>query len=476
MTTKSITSGHPVKTRVKQRQKIVRETSPGDSLACRLDVPKPTSSKTQPVSQRSWEDEETEVPSSARVSDAIGPTAGPMLATEEQRSDIDRIMASVNILQREIDSLKKTVEVLMDRKDHASQDFSESVDVPADDNIDVNGGLSELDALKLEIKMMQQRIKSLEHSKSTERRSSTVPDSAQVSRRPSFTNDEAPTLSKRAPSNGFVFSTTQTPMSAYFDAIPAPQIPVPKRHDAVDEYDSSSTSFPEDSKPKPVPPQRLFTTKPKTAINGSTSGGRHGPVSMPPPQTPCKASGQNINRRRDSYSVEVATRTALTPIKALTNSTSLPRTKPQTQEPSIGSAHNDLESHIYDDELDDDSVRPQSSTRSRSVSLSGYTQQPPSKTAQSRQFQKSESIQKHPINIHRRKSTPMAPVLARTPSHEYRPSTSHRESKRRKTTAPDANASNTPKWMAESRGLRSMGGRGGGQGLSVRIDNGRPFV
>lgn len=464
---KSITSGNLVEARVKQRQNSVVKTSPGDALARRQDVPKPTSSKKHPASQRRGrEGENTEAFSSDHVSDLFnGPTAGPMLVPEERGRDIDRIMASVNILQREMVSLKESVEFLMDRNGQESQDFSGDVDIPAGDTIKVSSGLSELEALKLEMKTMQQRIKCIENSRSTGRWSPTVLGSAQISRRPSSTIDEAVTPRKGAPSNGLVLSTYQTPMSAYFDGVLAPQIHAPERHDAVDECDSLFTGLPVESKPEALPPQKLFTTKPRTASNGTASRGRHGPVSMPPPQTPCKTPGQNIIRRRSSYSTHVATpRTALTPIIDFTNSVSLPRIGSQRQETSTGSLHSHPESHIFDDELDDD-IRPQSSTGP----FTGNSRQLASKTAHSRRHRTNESIQRLPSKTQRRTSVPVAPPAPKA-SNENKPSTSHRESKRRKTTAFDANTSTTSTWTAESRELRSTGSRRGGQGLSVRID------
>ena len=465
MNMKSITSGKFVKARAKQRQNPILGTSPGDALACRQDVPKPTSSKKHPISQRMGrEGESTEAPSSNQVFDlVIGPTAGPMLVPEEQGRDIERIMASVDILQREMVSLKKSVKFLMDRKGRASQGYSGDVGIPVDDSIEVSNGLSELDALKLEMQMMQQRIKFMEDSRSTGRWSPTVSGSAQVSRRPSSTIDEAPTLRTGTPANGFVLSTTLTPMSAYSDGGITPQIHAPERHDAVDGCESSSTGFPVNLNPNAVPPQKLFTTKPRTAINCTASRGRHGQVSMPPPQTPFKAPERDINRCRNSYSTDMGTpRTASTPIMGSTNSISLRQNKSQRQEISTDFHHSHPESHIYDDELDDD-VRPQSSTGS----CTGNSQKPASKTAHSRQYRKNESIQQQrlPCNTQRRKSVSIAPPAPKA-SNDSKPSTSHRESKRRKTTASDANTSNA---SAGSRELRPMGGRRGGQGLSVRI-------
>ena len=111
MTLKSITSEKSVKASVKQRQNLTLGTSPEESPACRQEVPKPTSSKKRPISQTMGrEGENTEASSSAQVSDpVIGPTAGPMLVPEEQGRDIERIMASVNILQREMVSLSRNL-------------------------------------------------------------------------------------------------------------------------------------------------------------------------------------------------------------------------------------------------------------------------------------------------------------------------------------------------------------------------------
>ena len=355
----------------------------------------------------------------------------------------------------------------MDRKGQTSQDFSGGVNIPVDDTIEASNGLSELDAIKLEMKMMQQRIKSVEDSRSTGGWSPTVSSSTQISRRPSSTIDEAPTLRKGAPSNGSIFSITQTPTSAHYDGVFTPRTLGPKRHVAVDRCNSSST--PVDFKPEAMPPRKLFTTKSRTATNGTISRGRHGPISMPPPQKPSKPPKQeDIHRRRNSCSIDMTTpRTASTPTTASTNSISLPRPKSQEQEAPKDSHHSNPESHIYDDELDDnddnddDEVRPHSSTSS----FTRNSQQP---AAHSRQTQKNESIQQRlPSKPQRRKSVSMAPPVAKASNNEIKRSTSsHRESKRRKT--------NASIWTADgSREVRSTGGRGGGQGLFVRIDSQR---
>lgn len=101
MTLKSTTSGNLVEARIKQPQNNILQTSPTDPSARRPRLSRPTSSNTYSATQRRGSEvEDMEAPSSDQVFDlTIGPTADPISILEEQRRDIDRIMASVDILQ-----------------------------------------------------------------------------------------------------------------------------------------------------------------------------------------------------------------------------------------------------------------------------------------------------------------------------------------------------------------------------------------
>ncbi|KAL9137432.1 MAG: hypothetical protein Q9175_001356 [Cornicularia normoerica] len=461
MTMKSITSGNLVESKIKQRQNRDLETTPMEQ-----NVLKPTSpQKHSALRERASEVRATEVHSSDQVIDlTIAPIADPLLTLKEQRRDIDRIMASVNILQQDMISLRQSVENLENRSDQASHDFAGDVDLLTDTITNVSSKLSELDALKLEMKMMQQRIKRMEDSKSMGRRSSTVLGSAHLSRRTSPTMNEQATPRNDAPSNGPPFSASQVPMSAYFDGLSAPQT-ASRRHDVMDGGDSSSKGLPLGSKAEALPPQKPFTPRPRASINGTASRGSHTPVNMPPPQIPPTGPEQNIMRRKSSTSSTVATtRTASPSITATANSTSLPRVLTQIEDASTGPHCDPHESHIYDDELVDD--RPRSSTGSSTRNAL----QPASKAADSRQNRKKESAQQPPSQAQHRKSVPPPTPEPSNERKITRGRTTHHDSKRRKTTAFDANTPSTSIWAAESRESESSSGRRAEPGLLVRVN------
>ncbi|KAF6236636.1 hypothetical protein HO173_005417 [Letharia columbiana] len=467
MTMKSITSGNLVEAKPKKRQNNVLDTSPKDPLASMPNLSGPTSSKQRSVPhRRGSEIEDTEAPSSGQIFELnIGQTADLMPILGEQRRDIDRVMASVNILQQDMISVRESVQHLEDRRDQASQDFAGDVDLLTDSITKVSSRLSELDALKLEMKMMQQRIKRMEDSRPTGRRSSTGLGSAQVSNRPSPTIDEKAIPRNDATSNGLLLSATQSPMSAYFDGLLAPQKTASERHNAVDGGDPPFQRLSLGSKAEALPPQKIVATRPRTLINGTASRGSHTSVNMPPPQIPRKGPDQSTIRHGSSTASDVATpRTASTSITGNTDSTILPRNISQLQETSTGSHQNNQDDHKYDDELVDD-VRPQSSTGSSTRN----SWQPAGKTAQNRADQ---SAQQPPPKTKRRQSVPVAPPISEPSdgNKTARGRTTHRNSKRRKTTAFDASTPSTSVWDVDSRDSRSSSGRRDEHGLLHRAN------
>lgn len=480
MTLKSITSGNLVEARIKPRQKNGLETSPKDPLGRRPSSLGPTSSKKySALHKRDSEVEHTETPSSDQVFDlTIGPTADPVLILEEQRRDIDRIMASVDILQQDMISLKDSIEHLEHRRDQASHHFVEDVDILTDNITKVGSRLGELDALKLEMKMMQQRIKRMEESRSTGRRSSTVLDSAEVSRWSSPTIDQALNTCNDAPSNGFL-SASQRPLSAYSDGLFAPRRTATEKPDVVDGGDSSYRGLPVGFNDEPMPHQALVTTSAKTSVNHTTSKGSQNPVNMPPPQVPRKGPEQKFPKRSSSIASHVAApRTASTSVTGTTKSTSFPRLISQMQEASSVSHYDDPESPIYDDELVND-LRPRSSTGSSTRSA----RQPANVNASSRQNRDNGITQQPPPRSQNRQSLPMrlpipererpgGPDIAGLNKQDQptRGLTAHRDRKRRKVTAFSTDTPSTSIWATDSRGSGSSSGRRNEQSLSVRIN------
>lgn len=460
MTMKSITSGNLVEAKTKQRQNGVRETRTANASARKLNLSPLTSSKKRSAPERRGSEvEDTEASSSDKV---IGSNVDPMAILGEQRKDIERVLTSVNVLQLDMISLKEAVRELQDRRYQASQDVAADVDLLTDSITKVGSSLSELDTLKLEMKMMQQRIKRMEDLRSIGRPSLTVLGSTRVSRRTSPTIDEYVTPPNDGPSNGWLLSGTRQPLSAHLDGLSATRKTASGRHDVVDGSDSPCQRFPSGFEAEALPPQRPFTTRPSTPINGTASRGGQTPINMPPPQTPRRGSEHSLTRGRSSTASNVVTpRTTSTSIKGNTNLTRLPQTGSQTQDASTGSHHNHQEDHTYDDELVSD-VRPST----------GNSRQPASKSAHSRHTQTNGSPKQPLSKTQRRKSVPMRPPTPK-PSNENkraRGRTDDHDSKRRKTTALDANTPSTPIWAVDYREPKPRGDRRDEERPIVRVN------
>ena len=418
---KSITSGDLVEAQIKQRQVYSLETSSKtttESVARRQTVPRPNSSHEDQV-LREWGSEvrDTETPSSDQVFDlAIAPSANPLAALEEQRRDIDRILASINMLQEDMMSLRQSVEDLHDRRNQASHYLAADVDILRGNLTKVSSRLSELDALKLEMKMTQQRIKHMDGSRSRGPQSSALLGPAQVSRRSSPKINRQATPRDNALSNGLQIAAPQTPISALFEG--------------------------------------LFS------FNGTTSTGSHTSVDMPPPQIPHDKPGlYNVRRRASAASNMVNPSTVSTP-------TSLPRVMSLTNDASTGPYNEPQESHIYDDELDED-ICPQSSIGSSTKSIS----QSGKKTAHSRGIQTTPTAQQPLRKTQSRKSVPLPPHTP-TSSFEHGSARSRHNSKRRKTSAFNANTRSTSIWCPDYRDSEPSRGRRDEQSLLTRTNGG----
>ncbi len=461
--------------KTKQRQKEVLETTPTDRLPRRPNSLRPNSSQKHLAFQRRGSEVEgSRAPPFDQTFDlTIGPTADPISILEEQRRDIDRIVASVKFLQQDMLSLKESVERLEDGRERLSQALPGDFSVLEDSHTKVSRSLSEVDALKLEMKTMQQRVKCIEVSRSAGRRSTSVTVSAQVSRRPSTTVDEQATPRNDASSNGLPFSAARTPISPWFDGSLAPQEIASAINHAVDRGDPSFQGLSPGSKVEALLPQKSFTTRPRAPINSTDSRRSYVAVTMPPPQIRPKGLKLNTINRRSSTTSNMATpRTASTSIRGTPKSTILPRITSRMQEASTSPQYNDPEDHEYDDELVGD-VRPQSSTGSST----GNSRQPASNAAQSHQNRMNESAQQPPSKTQRRKSVPMSPHTPGSSNKNIlaRGRTTHHDSKRRKTTAFDASTSSTSStsiWAADSRDARSSSSQRGEHGPVVKSNGG----
>ena len=116
---------------------------------------------------------------------AMGPTEEehpvlePMLVLEDQRRDINRIFEAIDNLQDETSSIKNSIQDIQDRP---SETFAGEIELLTENVSKVSKGMGEIEGLKFEIKMMQQRLKRLEEANSNRRTFSGIVDTRDASR------------------------------------------------------------------------------------------------------------------------------------------------------------------------------------------------------------------------------------------------------------------------------------------------------
>ena len=116
---------------------------------------------------------------------AMGPTEEenpvlePILVLEDQRRDINRIFEAIDNLQDEMSSIKNSIQNLQDRP---SETFAGEIELLTENVSKVSKGMGEIEGLKFEIKMMQQRLKRLEEANSHRRTFSGTVDTRDSSR------------------------------------------------------------------------------------------------------------------------------------------------------------------------------------------------------------------------------------------------------------------------------------------------------
>ena len=338
MRMRSIASGILVGANLKKRQNQVLESSPTDSSAP-LPCVSPVSSQKHPIPQR--RDREVKVAqalsSDQPLDPIIGPTTDLRPLLEEQRRDIDHIIANENVLQQGMTSLRTLVE---NTRLQASHGFLGDINITADNITKVSSRLSELDVLKQDVKILQQRIKRLEESGSKDRLSTTL-GLAHVSRQPSPTIEEYAESRHDASSNLSLFPATQALMSAHLDGLLTPQSTTFERYDVVNRGNSSFQGLPLEIKAKTLPPQKSFNSRSGTPINGTASKRSRTLTGMRPPQISRKGLERKTTTQRGSATGNRATDcTASTLITDVTKTTILPETKSTMQEASTGSYQN----------------------------------------------------------------------------------------------------------------------------------------
>ncbi len=391
----------------------------------------------------------------------VAPTDHLKPILEGQRKDIDRLLANFHRLQQDMISLRQLVEPWRSRRYQVSHGFVSSLtDSTTDSTTNVSSRLDELDALKLETKIMQQRIKHLEESISKGRQTSRMLGPAQISKQSSPAFNESAISHNDASSNELLFPANLTPTPANLDRLFAPQTFTFERLDMVEGDDPSFQDPQSESKAKIIPPSKQFAPRSRTSINGTVSRGSRTPIDMPSSQTRRKVPERKVAIRR------APTHGTASTVVTGTTTSHTPGNISQTQEASTGSYQYQQDGSEYDDELVDD-ICPQSSTGSSAEK----SRQPASNAPHSRQKQLNKPIQQPQPKSQQRKSARMAPLLLE-PSHENlspRDRPAHHDSKRRKTTASDANTPSRSIWAADPRELKPGSGRRNEPRLLVRI-------
>ena len=123
--------------------------------------------------------------SNGLLNESIGPTEEgetylkPLLALEDQRRDINRIFEAIDNLQDEMGAIKDSIQNIQDR---APETFAGEIELLTENVSKVSKGMGEIEGLKFEIKMMQQRLKRLEEVNSNKRTFSAIVDTRGSSR------------------------------------------------------------------------------------------------------------------------------------------------------------------------------------------------------------------------------------------------------------------------------------------------------
>ena len=164
-----------------------------------VSVPRPKEPQTGPVQR-----------SNGLLDAAMGPTEEgdtvlePMLALEDQRRDINRIFEAIDDLQDEMGAIKDSIQNI---KDRPPETFAGEIELLTENVSKVSKGMGEIEGLKFEIKMMQQRLKRLEEANSNRRTFSGIVGTRDPSREttpiaPRYLSPYATPRSQYGPSRG----------------------------------------------------------------------------------------------------------------------------------------------------------------------------------------------------------------------------------------------------------------------------------
>lgn len=403
----------------------------------RKDIEPPFDQKLELESQRKEIDRILEIVSNLQQ----GLHFDPVPELESQRKDIDRILETVSNLQGDMNFIKDSISNIQTRQPGAfaqTQNFGEEIDILTENVSKFSKGLSEVEGLKFDIKMMQQRLKRLEEDRLRKRTSFTAASPQPTPRNQTKLSRES-FLNSRDP-----FSRNS---SRNFSEMPSGGHPLRNEHQFSDDCDDMNGTYEpyEDSRPSN---HQTHTDTTRGNANGETHPmPPSNTAEMLPPRptyTPLDPRLSDTPQSSTNRYAENLPRPAFT--AHATQHTNHPKLTPAIQEASTIPRYPSEGLHISDDEqVDVIQLQPQYSP-------------PPQMPAPQAQMVSNSSERRH-----RRTSVPThlptPPGWQGTPGTGAETNIEPNRSKRRKTTAfgetdPGVLSSPTPATSIEAANAR----------------------
>ena len=441
----------------------------------RKDIGPPFDPKPELESQRKEIDRILEIVSDLQQ----GPHFDPVPELESQRKDIDRILETVSNLQGDMNFIKDSISNIQTRQPGAfaqTQNFAEEIDILTENVSKFSKGLSEVEGLKFDIKMMQQRLKRLEEDRLRKRTSFTAAEHTQDPTRfstpmPAVKASPQPTPRNQTKLSRESFLNSRDPFSRNssrnFSEMPSGGHPLRNEHQFSDDCDDKNGTYEpyEDSRPSN---HQTHTDTTRGNANGETHPmPPSNTAEMPPPRptyTPLDPRLSDTPQSSTNGYAENLPRPAFT--AHATQPTNHPKLTPGIQEASTIPRYPSEGLHISDDEqVDVIQLQPQYSP-------------PPQMPAPQAQMVSNSSERRH-----RRTSVPThlptPPGWQGTPGTGAETNIEPNRSKRRKTTAfgetdPGSLSSPAPATSIEAANARqspsSSGSLRNEEGLLVRTN------
>ena len=399
-------------------------------LNLRGDIGPPFDPKPELESQRKEIDRILETVSNLQQ----GPPFDPVPELESQRKDIDRIVETVSNLQGDMDFIKDSISNVETRQPGTfaqPQNFAEEINILTENVSKFSKGLSEVESLKFDIKMIQQRLKRLEEDRLRKRTSLTAAEHTQDPTRFSTPMPAVKASPQPTPRNhtglfreSFLNSRDPFPRnpSRTFSEMPSGGHPLRNEHQFSNDYDDMNGNHElyEDSGPSN---NQTHTDTARGNANGETYPmPPSNTAEMPPrpPNTPLDPRLSDTPQSSTNGYAESLPRPAFT--AHATQPTNHPILTPSIQEASTVPRYPSEGLHVSDGEQVD-TVQPQPQ----------YPPPPQMPAPQAQMVSNSNKRRRRRTSVPTRLPTP--PGWQGTPGTDAETNTEPNRSKRRKTTA-----------------------------------------